>query len=76
MCIKFYSVQDVADKFGRDYRTILRWIREGTLGASKIEKTIVVTEDDLNLLLIKNRVQMVRQDELVTQKVKKQKRDG
>lgn len=33
-----FSVQEVAEALGKNYRTVLRWVQEGTLKAAKIPK--------------------------------------
>lgn len=49
MSEKIYTVHEVAKMEDKKYRTVLKWIRQGKLGATKCGKTILITEKDLIL---------------------------
>ena len=46
-----YTVQEIADMFQANYRTVLTWIDEGRLEAIRIKQVIRVTEPSLQKFL-------------------------
>jgi excisionase family DNA binding protein len=46
-----YTVDQVADFFGKSSRTIRKWITLGRLPAKKVGKGYLITEDALNFLV-------------------------
>lgn len=49
--ITLYEPEEVAEKIGVCYRTILRWIKAKKLYATKIEKQYLISEENINLFL-------------------------
>lgn len=52
---KFYTVQDVADLLRVKKKTVLSWIKNGTIPATKINKKMyLIYEDQFSQFLKKN----------------------
>ena len=66
MSKEHYTTKEVGDKFGRKKRTIEDWIRRGWLTATKVGKTIIITQDDLDLFYLKNKAGMHKKLKLLT----------
>jgi excisionase family DNA binding protein len=52
---KLLSTEDVAEMLGVTRSTIMRWIREGTLNASKPGAKYYITEEDVQEMLRNSR---------------------
>jgi len=45
---QIYTVDQVADRFGKSARTIRNWITQGKLKAKRVGKSYIVTEDAIH----------------------------
>lgn len=53
--IKIYTPEEVAEILKVRPQTVLKWLRQGIMPGSKIQKKWRITEEDLKLFLEKNK---------------------